>query len=243
MIFIGIDLAWSERNASGVAALSADKAKVLVARTARSDEEILDFVQEQAGDKSCIIAIDAPLIVPNRKKGSRKNSRRMFQEIQRRSAPGKQDKADAVDRKNQGRRDSKLIKIGFEHNPSIKKHEKTRKFFEVYPHPSMVVLFNLGSILKYKAKPKRTYESRWKKFKKYTEKLTKLSNPRIVLPKEFTGKTQFRGKQLKTFEDRLDAIFCAYIAHYNWCHPERCRILEDMKKGYISTSVFDRKIY
>ena len=67
MLFIGLDLAWSEKNGSGIAILEGDKnkAKVISSKIVCSDKEILDYVNEAVGDKKAFIAIDAPLIVPN----------------------------------------------------------------------------------------------------------------------------------------------------------------------------------
>lgn len=63
MFFVGIDLAWSEKNGTGIAILEGNqnKAKFCCGDILLSDEEIIDYVK----DKNAFIAIDAPLIVPN----------------------------------------------------------------------------------------------------------------------------------------------------------------------------------
>lgn len=69
-VFIGIDLAWSDRNPTGAAVIHQDR---LVAYTGNlgSDSEILRFVRDHLDAKGpAIVAVDAPLRVPN-KKGSR----------------------------------------------------------------------------------------------------------------------------------------------------------------------------
>ena len=67
MLFVGIDLAWSTRNGSGISIIKGDKTKaeVMDAKVVYSDEEILSFVKSNVASKEALIAIDAPLIVPN----------------------------------------------------------------------------------------------------------------------------------------------------------------------------------
>lgn len=146
--------------------------------------------------------------------------------------------------KNKGEEISKLLeKEGFKHNPYLKKHEEKRKFFEVFPHPSMVVLFKLDKILKYKSKPKRDYKFRWSEFKRYQNHLKKLENHEcsLHLPDKITRKSlkNLKGKALKEYEDMLDAIFCAYIGYYAWKKPQDCAVFGSLKGGYILTPVFD----
>ena len=63
MRFIGLDLAWGERARTGVAALD-DAGRLVSCACVTTDDEIAAFAAEHApGD--CVIAIDAPLIVPN----------------------------------------------------------------------------------------------------------------------------------------------------------------------------------
>jgi predicted RNase H-like nuclease len=99
----------------------------------------------------------------------------------------------------------------------------------------MVAIFNLPLILKYKAKPNRTYEERYKAFARYQSLLRRL--PDIEIPKEILGRDVkgLKASTLKEYEDVLDAIFCAYIAYYAWKHPKRCAVLGSMREGYILT--------
>lgn len=246
MYFIGIDLAWSNKNASGIAVIkgSKNKGEVIYSGIIHSDKEIIDFINNNIGDKYAFIAIDAPLIVPN-KEGRRiaeAEVGKLFRKYNAGAHPANRTRLGSWSGgKIRGEEISKLLeKNGFKQSPFIKKSESSRKFFEVYPHPSMVVLFNLESVLKYKNKPKRDYNFRWLEFKKYQNYLKKLKNPAIIIPKEITEKKLkgLRGGSLKNYEDRLDAIFCAYIAYYFWLHPEKCKVLGNMKGGYILTPVF-----
>jgi len=247
MIFVGIDLAWSEKNGSGVAILRGDrdKAEFISADICYSDKEIIEYTKHNVGMQNAFIAIDAPLIVPN-KKGRRVAEKLvgfLFRKYDAGAHPANRERLSQWSGKVRGEEIAKkLEKIGFSHNPDIKRFEESRKFFEVFPHPSMVVVFNLNKILKYKAKPKRDYEFRWNEFRLYQKYLKKLekAKPALSLPEEITEKDvrELKGKALKDYEDLLDAIFCAYIAYYYWYNPESCEILGDMEEGYILTPVF-----
>ena len=63
--FIGVDLAWGERNASGFAALSPGRRGLRLRESAALGplEAIAERIRRLPGD--WVIAIDAPLIVPN----------------------------------------------------------------------------------------------------------------------------------------------------------------------------------
>jgi predicted RNase H-like nuclease len=249
MLFVGIDLAWSPKNASGMAVIEGDakKANLLHAQTVFSDKEIEDYVNKHVKKENALIAIDAPLIVPNQegRRIAEKLVGDLFRKYEAGAHPANRKRLSQWGGKIRGEEVSKLLeKVGFKHDPYIKKYEEARKFFEVYPHPSMVVLFKLDKILQYKAKPKRDYEFRRKEFKKYQSRLKGLqdANPSLTLPKEilFKNLNNLKAQGLKGYEDVLDAIFCAYIAYYNWCFPEKCAVLGDMERGYISTPVFSR---
>ncbi|MCW1305038.1 MAG: DUF429 domain-containing protein [Candidatus Parvarchaeota archaeon] len=248
MLFVGVDLAWSPKNGTAVAISKGDeeKAELIDFKTNLStDMEIVGYINEKVGKENALIAIDAPLIVPN-KEGRRiaeKLVGLLFREYDAGAHPTNRKRLSQWDGKVRGEEISRLLeKYGFRHDPRIKKFERTRKFFEVYPHPSMVVIFNLKKIIQYKAKPKRDYKFRYREFRKYQNCLKSLekANPRMFLPSEVLEKNveKLKGNALKEYEDLLDAIFCAYIAYYVWYYPEKCEVLGNMQNGYILTPVF-----
>ncbi len=248
MLFVGIDLAWSERNKTGLAILEGDKksARLISSDILSSDKDIIEYVKTNVKDKNAFIAVDCPLIVPN-KKGRRIAEEvvgNLFRKYDAGAHPANRERLSSWTGKIRGEEITKLlIKENFSHDPYIKKFENKRKVFEIYPHPSMVVLFNLDKILRYKAKPKRDYKFRYIEFKKYQKHLKNLekARPSLYLTKEIINKNveKLKGKKLKNYEDMLDAVFCAYIAYYSWFNPEKCAVLGSMKGGYILTPVFD----
>ena len=63
MYFVGLDLAWGEKNQTGVAAIDSD-GRLLHVGAAQDDASIIDAIAPFTGDE-CLVAIDAPLIVSN----------------------------------------------------------------------------------------------------------------------------------------------------------------------------------
>lgn len=249
MLFVGVDLAWSPKNRTSVAIIQGNGIEARLVHfnsNLGSDAEIIDYIKRSVGDRDAIVAIDAPLIVPN-KKGRRIAEARvgeLFRKYDAGAHPANRERLSQWGGKVRGEEISRLLeKDDFKHNPYIKKSQKARAFFEVYPHPSMVVLFDLDRILRYKAKPKKNYEFRWKEFERYQNHLKNLErkNPKLLLSNEIVRKNvrALKGNALKEYEDLLDSIFCAYIAYYSWLKPENCQVLGNMKQGYILTPVFD----
>lgn len=68
--FFGVDLAWSNRNATGLAALQwhgeiATFVEPLPEALAYTDQDIADYIGKVALQGGVVVAIDAPLTVPH----------------------------------------------------------------------------------------------------------------------------------------------------------------------------------
>ena len=64
--FIGVDLGWYGKP-SGLASLVLEKEVLRLRQMARleSVDEILKWIQGEAGNGSSVVAVDAPLVIPN----------------------------------------------------------------------------------------------------------------------------------------------------------------------------------
>src|SRR5262245_29998027 len=64
---IGVDLAWSPRNPTGAATIMGDESGGALIETALlgGDEAIIAYIERSAGDGPALVAVDAPLCVPN----------------------------------------------------------------------------------------------------------------------------------------------------------------------------------
>jgi predicted RNase H-like nuclease len=250
MFFVGIDLAWSERNRSGVAVINGQKDTadfVCATSVIHTNNDIVDYIITHTKGDPALIAIDASLIV-NNATGERKAEtllKKMFAPFHAVPYPSNRD---LFLRLYGGVRGEKIAEMllgkGFQHNPYLRKCEEGRKFFEVFPHSAMVVIFKLKEILKYKARKNRDYNFRWQEFEKYQSYLKSLKSriPSLNLPSHHrivkTNVRTLKGKALKQYEDLLDAVFCAYIAFYYWYDPGKCMVIGNLKEGYIVTPVF-----
>ena len=109
---------------------------------------------------------------------------------------------------------------------------------EVFPHPAHIVLFGLARTLKYKPKPKRSYEMRWAAMNEYSRLLRSLTgfDPPLGLPVDWppADLSGIIGSRLKQIEDGMDALTCAYIVFYYWQHgQEGAEVIGDMANGYV----------
>lgn len=245
MYFVGIDIAWSENNPTGISVLEGDKesASLEAVGLVETDEQIIDFVSEEVGEEDAIVTIDAPLKVPNEegRRPAEEVTGKLFSKYDAGAHPANRKRLSQWTGRVRGEDIvEKLENKGFAHSPRLEKHERSRKVMEVYPHPAMVALFDLDKILKYKNKSGRDYEFLYKEFRKFQENLRNLEDSEITLEapeiveKEVEG---LIGQDLKAYEDKLDAVFCAYIAYFYWRKPSRCEILGNEDEGYILTPV------
>lgn len=246
MMFIGLDLAWSPRNRSGIAILVGDEkgGTLQQVNLLGDDTEIVDYIQQHVGQRSAIVAIDAPLRVPNETGQRRAETEinRAFQRYEAGAHPANRQRLTF----NGVIRGEALVgaleQQGFVHKPTIEAGSHVRQMIEVFPHPAMIALFNLDRTLKYKARPKRTHAERLAEWQRYQQNLRVLTtaDPSLAGHEQLLQQTvaDLRGQHLKAYEDQIDALFCAYIALYafRWGHT-RCQTFGTLEGGYIFTPV------
>ena len=241
MRFVGVDLAWSPRNRSGGAVLSAGGDVLAASATLTDDQAILDFITQGIPDGTPgLIGIDAPLAVPN-ESGGRPCDRQAAAVFRRfEAAPY------LANRRNLARYGGlraeairrQLQSLGFRHHPFIRCQQTTRQVVEVFPHPAIVSLFQLDRTLKYKARQKRSYSLRWHELTRLRDSLASLvsATPSLRLPPELTAMRieGLRGSHFKKVEDQLDALVCAYSVHYAWHHgPRGYAVYGNADQGHI----------
>lgn len=225
VICFGIDLAWSQRNLTGGAVIM--NGHLVEARgDLGSDAEIVAWVgQWLAKGCAAVIAIDAPLRVPN-EVGGRACERELGAQWRRYDAgPYYANRKNlAVDGVVRGEALVGALHndYGFVEAAPILAVANGRFVCEVFPHPAHVSLFGLERILKYKLKHSGQYATAWQEFMRYQELLRGLraAEPPLLGVEKFLRASieGVRGKPLKALEDMLDAITCAYIACYLWRH-------------------------
>jgi predicted RNase H-like nuclease len=225
MRFVGLDLAWSPRNQTGGAVVSADGRLLQGVSDLHSDGEILAFVDGAvpAGEPA-IVAIDAPLAVPN-ETGSRPCDSHLAAVFARFEAGPYPANRRNLERYGGLRGEAitrGLEQRGFRHDPHLARQARERRVVEVFPHPAIISLFRLDKTLKCKARRGRDYAHRWQELVHLRDLMAGLAvaTPVLCLPDDVTrleiaGR---RGRAFKEAEDLLDALVCAYAALHAWYH-------------------------
>jgi predicted RNase H-like nuclease len=133
---------------------------------------------------------------------------------------------------------ARLATQGIVHSPFA---GEGRACFEVYPHPAHLVLFGRRHILPVKARPGRTRTDRLAAFAAYGAHLQALgdADPPLSISDGFLiDAATRRGAALKRYEDRLDALTCAYVAwHRTRWGEARSRAVGDATTGWIVVPV------
>jgi len=237
--FVGIDLAWGGNKPTGLAVLDDDGLLVHVCAV-RSDEQIVEeLAPYTSGD--CLVAIDAPLIVRNAT-GNRPAEAELNRDFARFDAgahPANTSKPELAGTPR-GARVSALL--GLDMNPASRRR---RRAIEVYPHPATVALFRLGRTLKYKDKPGRdvaTLRGELLVLIGLVEGLA-AAEPRLVVDAPGSRWPALRAavqdatrkRELRTVEDQVDAVVCAYVALLAVREPKAMTVYGDVTDGYIVT--------
>jgi len=241
--FIGVDLAWqSERNHSGLAAFRGgrDGASFRDAASGVCDlEGVLEFVQSNE-ERSTVIAIDAPLIVKN-PSGQRPCETQVSRRFSKAHAGAHTSNLTLYPRPGGVELARTLTSLGYRHcsPPDEEWSSDGRWFFEVYPHPAHVVLFNRARIIKYKKGRVADRKRGLKELRCSLRCFVFGAHPSLQLDQRVcelleSDLEQLRGTSLKQYEDTLDAMICAYLAFHLWRWGwSRSGMFGDMQSGYI----------
>ncbi|HAJ38541.1 MAG TPA: DUF429 domain-containing protein [Chloroflexi bacterium] len=242
-VFIGLDLAWSERNRTGGAVISAG---ALVAATGllTDDAAIEAFIADYLPPGApAVIAVDAPLRVPN-VTGRRRADHEVSLAWGRVGAGAYPANRTLLAHNGVVRGEALVARLterfGCRECAPIPHQGDGRYICEVFPHPAHVILFNLPRTLQYKRKPGRTPTLIAAEFARYQQLLANLryADPPLTGLETVTSldASQRRGRALQELEEMLDAITCAYVAYYAWQHgPARQQVYGSVTEGHILT--------
>jgi len=234
MHFVGLDLAWGEKNNTGVAVIDAD-GRLLHIGAAQDDASIEAAVEPYvSGD--CLVAIDAPLVVknPTGHRPAELALNRDFQRFEAGARPAFAEKPEFIDPR--GARIAAALTLDMDPGSS-----SPRRAIEVYPHAASVALFGLEKTLKYKRGSFEVRQHELLQLMDLIEGLDK-ATPRlrvnhnvswVELRKRVAAAT--RPVQLDRDEDPVDAVMCAYVALYWYHRPEDVTVYGDFATGCIVT--------
>jgi cytosine deaminase len=239
-VFLGVDLAWAEKNRTGLAAVAED-GELLDLAEVRSDAEILDWLGPWTRN-DCLVAIDAPIIV-NNPTGSRSCEAalgRVFARYDAGAHPANTGKPEFA----HGSRAQRLADaLDLDTDP---RSTAPRRAIEVYPHPATVSLFGLEKTIKYKHKQGRELSSLRVALLQLMHLVEGLETSEIPLRvrahprwREIRAGVEgaTRKVDLKLVEDVIDAVLCAYVGLYSLRRPELTHTFGDGTTGYIVTPV------
>jgi len=223
MNFIGVDLAWKVEPNLKTALVAVDEDCLPVATDyVYTDEEILEFVKRHCSN-GCIIGIDAPLVVKNRR--GRRECERLLQMYGIPSYPANRD---WLTRAFGGVRGEilvrKLKKLGIELKARPLPKTFAKAVMEIYPYSALKFL--LKKIPKYKNGKKKERANGISDLRRALQK---------VQPPLISGKLASE-KDLKKAADLLDAAVAAYTVFLSWKHgEERCEVVGSEEEGFILT--------
>ncbi|GAA1711619.1 hypothetical protein GCM10009745_69640 [Kribbella yunnanensis] len=240
MHYLGVDLAWGQNNMTGLAVLDAT-GHLLAATQHKTDSEIIDWLRPWTAGP-CLVAIDAPIIVAN-PTGNRPCESMVNRHFGKYNASCHSVNLSKPHFANGTRALRLADELGLAVDPRA---QSERRAVEVYPHPAIVVLFDLPRVLQYKHKPGRDLEHSRRELTRLLDHLEALrhastpllpeSSPDWHRIRQATAHAQ-RKVDLARIEDSIDAIVCAYIAAYAVANPTAVRAMGDLKTGYILTPV------
>lgn len=243
MKFIGLDLAWSARNPSGVAVLEGDRdgARLTFSGVLGDDAELLAFLDAQLSGP-VIVAVDAPLSVPNAT-GQRPAEAQLAAVFGRFQAGAHPANRTLLGRYNGGVLRGEWLRAvlqerSFADNPHDLTDPDVRVMLEVYPHAALVALFGLARTLKYKQKGQGrvTLDTAWGEYHRHLASLAGAEPPLTGLDTLLAAEPlTLKGRALKSHEDEADAVMCAYVALYAHRFPQRCEVFGNVTEGYILT--------
>ena len=214
---IGIDLAWSKRNGTGCVELAWDGDELVLSdvKLCGSIDEIVDWIKPGKGN--WVVAVDAPLVVKN-ESGQREADRLATKRYGKLGAGAYPANKGLLGEDHRGGKLLRKLKSRDATPVEAVEHLNSgRLAFETYPHIVMVELF--GHTFKYKkglvAKRRAGQQDLADAIR--THLCGESANPRLRIDAELKALLRepdpsLKGRDLKSREDKLDGLICAYTS-------------------------------
>jgi putative endonuclease len=209
-LYIGIDLAWGEKNPSGfcIAKKQKNKLKIVDAKLLYSIDEIIDEILKHK-DHKLYVGVDAPLVVPN-ESGNREIEKEFNKDFAAYKISMLPANKKLLTKYSPKIRSvvlfDKLSELGFKRD-----YSSDKVIYEVYTHSTIAMLWNDHKILPYKRKKGRNTAFIKEQLHIYKKHLLKEFYTHEILKDDLIN---LRGKKLKDYEDLLDSLTCAYSIYY-----------------------------
>lgn len=232
---VGVDLAWGQRGRTGLSAVTHD-GSLLAMDSVRTDDEIVDWMSQHAPGP-CLVAFDAPLVVPNAS-GMRTCERLVGRRYGARGAscyPSNRANPAFAD----GGRAWRLAgALGLDTSLD---GAAGRRAIEVYPHATAVELFDLPTVLRYKRGRGRTVPQRRRELLRLLDLIESLADadPPVTVSSHAAWSSARTAIEAATrpldlaVEDAVDSVLCAYVSLIGLVDPERLEVFGNVAEGAI----------
>lgn len=230
VVFLGIDLGWYGKP-SGLASITSETEVLTLRHVTRLQhtDDILSWIQTEAGNGTAVIAVDAPLVICNHT-SIRDAERELNRDFRRFHAGCHAANLGRPFAQNVLSFSRRLAELGFAHGAEMTARKRGRFQIEVHPHAATVNLFDLPRIVKYKRGRRAARAKELRRLRRLMLSRLPLLDPALALrlpPIPNAG-------NLKPVEDQIDAVLCAYIAaHWWYWATQRNRVYGCAGRGYI----------
>ena len=238
-IFIGLDLAWTTKNESGICWLEGDSRENLrctrLEAAACATKQLADEVAALHGP--VVVTIDAPLLYSSQRTAESKIARKFGKYKAAAYHPSLAVSQGFTAGIDLGKA---LQARGFALSPEpiLAGDRASRAALEVFPHTIHVRLFNLDERLKYKKGRVADKKAGLLQYQWHLETLIEDVAPNVLdsiavqCALSPATAVQAKGNSLKRLDDTLDGLTCALAAWLIWREPERWEMIGDLN-GYI----------
>jgi len=243
--FIGLDLAWTTKNDSGICWLEGDsKENLHCTRLEVAPRETVSLAEEVAAASPAVVTIDAPVLYTPDRWAENEIARR----FNKYKCPAHSSHMAYANGFTAGIDLGRALEErGFSCNPEalLEGREPERSAIEVYPHTLHVRLFGLSERLPYKRKKGRDtpfLRRAMQQYQRHLRGLIERECPQVLEHQEVqhvlssTTAQRAAGRSLKHLDDALDGLTCALAAWLMWDRPEQWEALGD-SSGYIVVPV------
>lgn len=232
MLFVGLDLAWGDRNPDGVAVLRlrGRQPEWVAGTRLHGDEALFQWIRQHVpATAEVLVMLDAPVVCPNRT-GSRpvdRETHRLFGRFHAGCHP-----ANATRCPRPLRVAQRFVDEGVAIGCDLAGPAPVRRLIEVYPHVALVRWLGLDRILKYKKGP---VASRRREFRRLQSLLgTWLHRHAPGLPVHPQVRELLGSPWTKAAEDQIDALIAALVG---WWHGHaqgrQTEVLGDLASGFL----------
>ena len=238
MKFVGIDLAWTYKNETGICIISDDGEIEYLNSAILSNEEIVNLIKYYCNERICI-AIDAPLIVKN-ETGSREAERNFM----RNKIHGHNLTLFVASRsyltKTFGEIRGETLP-GIEINTMVSEEKST--VIETFPSAVCCGLFPEIYPVKYKLKRTVPYNETQYQMNRLLSRLRKLEEEEGIV-KNLVSELKLNNIELcsknhKHIEDKVDAFLSAYCIYSIYKKIANPLVFGDVEGGFITISVIE----